>query len=95
MRKQSDFSFLIQDDLKNEDEATSKIKVTFFSSTFKVWESKVFLLFLFVAQELRYGHFFFLNSGARFDLSSEEEIAHILASRPQIKKVRILCFLQL
>ena len=44
------------------------------------------LLFLFVAQELRYGHFFFLSSGARFDLSSEEEIAHISASRPQIKK---------
>ena len=34
-----------------------KTKVTFFSSTFKVWESKVSLLFLFVAQEPRYWQF--------------------------------------
>ena len=34
-----------------------KNKDTFFSSTFKVWESKVTLVFLFMTQELRYGHF--------------------------------------
>ena len=31
----------------------------------------------------------------RFELSSEEEIANILASGPQIKKIRTLCFLKL
>ena len=32
--------------------------------------------------------------GLRFELSSEEEIANILAPGPQIKKVRTLCFLK-
>ena len=38
-----------------------KTKVTFFSSTFKVWESKVSLLFWFVAKEPRYCHCFFFH----------------------------------
>ena len=33
--------------------------------------------------------------GVRFELSSEEEIANILAPGPQIKKLRTLSFLQL
>ena len=33
--------------------------------------------------------------GVRFELSSEEEIANILAPGPEIKKVRTLCFLRL
>ena len=33
--------------------------------------------------------------GARFVVSSEEEIANISAPGPQIKKLRTLCFLQL
>ena len=33
--------------------------------------------------------------GVRFKLSSEEEIANILAPEPQIKKVKTLCFIKL
>ena len=40
-----------------------KTKVTFFSSTFKVWESKVSLLFWFAAQETRYWQFHPLQIG--------------------------------
>ena len=38
---------------------------------------------------------FFEAQGVRFDVSSKEEIAHISAPGPQIKKVRTLCFLKL
>ena len=37
--------------------SNQKNKDTFFSSTFKVWESKVSLVLWFVAQEPRYWHF--------------------------------------
>ena len=65
------------------------------SETLKVEEKKVSLVFLFKAQEPRYGYSPFDAQVVRFKLSSEEEIANISAPWPQIKKVRTLCFLKL
>ena len=36
-----------------------------------------------------------LDQDVRFELSSEEDMANILAPGPQMKKVRTICFLKL
>ena len=63
-----------------------KTKVTFFSSTFKVGESKVSLLFLFVAWKPRYGQFLPLTIDQTLDLSFKRRNGHISAPGPTNQK---------
>ena len=72
-----------------------KTKDTFFSSTFEVGESKVSLLFLFVAQKPRYGQFLPLTIDQTLRPSFKRRNGHISAPGPQIEKLRTLSFLQL
>ena len=51
------FVFLINGLYLSKKAKNLKNKKTFFSSTFKVWENKVSLFFVFLAHFLRYGHF--------------------------------------
>ena len=53
-----------------------KNKDTLLFQTLKVEEKKVSLVFLFKAQEPRYDHLYFEDLGARFKLSSVEEISY-------------------
>ena len=71
-----------------------KTKDTFFSSTLKVWESKVSLFFWYMAQGLRYWHFFPWRWYVLLLLRFKRRNGHILAPGPQIKKLRTLSFLQ-
>ena len=72
-----------------------KTKDTFFSSTFKDWESKVSLVFQFMAQGPRYLPFFPWRWHVLLLLRFKRNNAHISAPGPQIKKLRTLSFLQL
>ena len=72
-----------------------KSKDTLLSQTLKVEEKKVSLVFLFVAQEPRYGHFIFWSLGSKVRDIVKWENPNILAPGPQIKKIRTLCFLKL
>ena len=73
----------------------SKTKDTFLSSTLKVWESKVSLFFWYMAQGLRYWHFFLWRWHVLLLLRFKRRNGHISAPGPQIKKPRTLSFLQL
>ena len=71
-----------------------KTNDTFFSSTFKVWESKVSLVFQFMAQGPRYLPFFPWRWHVLLLLRFKRRNPHISAPGPQIKKLRTLSFLQ-
>ena len=64
------------------------------SQTLKVEEKKVSFFYLGPRSRVMTISLFEAQ-GVRFELSSEEEIANILAPGPKIKKVRTLCFLKL
>ena len=72
-----------------------KNKDTLLSQTLKVEEKKVSLVFWFVAQEPRYGHFIFWSLGSKVCDIVKLENANILAPGPLTKKLRTLSFLQL
>ena len=65
-----------------------KTNDTFFSSTFKVWESKVSLVFRFMAQGPRYWPFFPWRWDKRLLLRFKRSNCHISAPGPQIKKTK-------
>ena len=70
----------------------SKNKGTFFSRTFKVWESKVPLLIDFMPSKRRYGRFVILSPGHGHNIKQN---GHISETRQRNKKPRALSFLQL
>ena len=63
--------------------------------TLKVEESKVPLLYLFLAKGLKYDHFVISKKAHREEETSKWQFCHISAPRPNIKKIKALCFLQL
>ena len=71
-----------------------KTKVTLLSQTLKVEEKKAFLFFLFVTQELRYGHFIFWTSVSEVRIIVKGRKCQYLGHWA-IKKLRTHSFLQL
>ena len=67
----------------------SKNKGTFFSRTFKVWESKVPLLIDFMPSKRRYGRFVILSPGHGHNIKQN---GHISETRQRNKKTRALFF---
>ena len=72
-----------------------KDKGTLLPSTFKVEEKKVPLFLFFLAKGLRYGHLFISKKAHREEQPSKWQYGHISVPRQNLKKIKLLCFLEL